>query len=125
MTLGKVKAALRKAGIAFVDASSADWIDDAVWVGGMTLVGVSDDTITVLTRSPDDDDADVDVETWDSPDESFILTLRGRLLRDEIAVALANDIIAESDLAWVRETAAKLRRNMRESGFALPSGRVP
>ena len=90
IALDTVVSALHAAGIATTPAPS-DWIDDAVWAGPTTLVGVHDDLITVLTRPGDV--PDVWRGTYDAPDAAFIAAVResrrivGRYTRAQDAVA--------------------------------------
>jgi hypothetical protein len=102
MNFATVKKFRKKAAIVFVDPSEADWIDDAVWVGDTTLIGVSDGLVSVLTRV-DDGDGTVDDEqsgAWDELGDDLLRLVRRLQLRDLVAQALGSGLLEAEDLAW-------------------------
>ena len=120
MNIATVKKFLKKAAIVFVDASEADWIDDAVWVGDTTLIGVSAGLVSVLTRV-EDGDGTVDDEqsgTWDELSADLLRLVRRLQLRDLVARALGSGLLEAEDLAWAEGRAGVVG----ERGYIAPSG---
>lgn len=115
-TLRQVKRALTKAGLTVLAASEADWIDEAVWLGDTTLVGVSEGRVFVLTRG---DDEDEEQGAWDEVDDDLIRTVRRLVLRDALARTLGAHVLTAEDVAWALRQAELLR----EPGYVAPSGR--
>jgi len=120
MNIATVKRFLKKAAIVFVDASEADWTDDAVWVGDTTLIGVSRGLVTVLTRV-EDGDGTVDDEqsgAWDELSDDLLRLVRRLQLRDLVARALGSGLLEAEDLAWAEGRAGVVRKR----GYIAPSG---
>lgn len=116
-TLRQVKKALKAAGFNVLAGTGAEWIDDAVWLGDTTLIGISDDgQIIVLTRA--DDDADEEQGVWEEVDDNLIRTARRLVLRDVLARALGASLLTAEDVAWAVQRAEVVR----EPGYVAPSG---
>lgn len=115
-TLRQVRRALKAAGLTVSEASEADWIDEAVWLGDTTLVGVSKGRIFVLTRG---DDEYEEQGAWDEPNDDLIQTVRRLVLRDALARTLGAHVLTAEDVAWALRQAELLR----EPGYLTPSGR--
>ena len=118
-TLRQVRRALKTAGLTVSEASEADWIDEAVWLGDTTLVGVTQGQIVLLTRTEENEGVvDEEQGVWDQPDDGFVRKVRHLVLRDVLARALGAGLLTAGDVVWAAQRALVVR----QAGYVSPSG---